>query len=147
MGMSEKTALRRRVTPSVPFTFEVEDANGDKFEQSFRLAYDLNAIALFEEVTGHNLLREIDVLFKNPSVTTITAMVWAGLQPYHADDFGSVEGLQIVRANLTLPQLTGALSKCIEAFLSQLPKEKADAIRKASEGTSEESPLANSPAQ
>jgi hypothetical protein len=139
--MSEKSVLRRRITPSVPFTFNVENADGSKLTHSVKLAYDLNSLALLEEASGCNLLRDMGLLFNNPSVSLVTAMVWAGLQINHAEDFGGKEGLELVRNFLTLPQLKDALTQCIEAFLSQLPKEKADAIKASAEGKQED-PLA-----
>ena len=53
----EKSPLRRRITPSVPFVLHVEDAEGT-FEQ-VPTCLRLNSMALFEEATGLNLFRDI----------------------------------------------------------------------------------------
>ena len=143
----EKSPLRRRITPSVPYTLSVENADGSTFEQSFKLSFDLNAITTFETVTGVSLLTNMGQILEQPSVATSTALFWVAILGNHPEWAGQ-EGLEILRSNITLDKLAGIRRACVDAFLTQLPKEKADAIRSkmaeaekaAAEGT--EIPLA-----
>jgi len=144
--MAEKSALRRRICPSVPFTLHVEDADGSSFDQSFRLAYDLNSMAAFDEITGKNLFRDLGTILDDPSIANVSALLWAALL-LNNPEYAGRAGLEVVRANLSLTQLKPALEACCEAFVSQLPKETADALRKQrAEGATEQSPLAQTPA-
>jgi hypothetical protein len=125
---SNKTPLRRRVTPSVPFTLQVEDAGGEKFTIGFQLAFDMNAFALVEEEIGLSMLTDIGEIFDNPTVKTITALLWAGIQEHHSE-FEGKNGLRAVRNLVTFGQAKAVLTACVEAFLTQLPKEQADRLR------------------
>lgn len=131
--MSETTSpLRRRLTPSVPFTLRVEDSDGSVFESSLRVAFDLNAFALYEDVTGINVLRDLGVVFDAPNVTILTALLWVGLRLYHPEYHG-IQGLETLRANITLANVKDVKAACTTAFLAQLPKEQADKLRKQAE--------------
>lgn len=142
--MSEKTPLRRRITPSVPFTLHVEDSDGSSFDQTFQLAFDLNAMAAFEEVTEINMLRNINKVLDSPSVSTLTALFWAALHVNHPEYAGH-EGLSVVRSNITLGNAKAALKACVEAFLSQLPSEQVEKIRAAQKAGAVIDPLAQGP--
>ena len=128
--MSETKALRRRVVQAFPYTLRVEDASGDAFESVFRIAYDLNAFTAFEEVTGINVMENLGVVFDKPSVPLTTALLWAGLQIYHPE-YAGAEGLETIRANVTLSQIRAVRVACSEAFLLSLPKEQAAKIRQS----------------
>jgi hypothetical protein len=146
--MPEKSAIRRRIVPSVPFTLSGEDEGG-KFELSFRLAFDLNAFTEFEEVTGLNALSNMHAVWDAPTVGTITALFWAALLKNHAEDYAGPQGLREVRSLLTFADCKPAFKACIEAFISQLPPEKAAEIRKRqkdiAEGKPVDVPLAEGP--
>ena len=139
-----KSALRRRITPSVPFTLRVEDGK-DIFEQSFRLSFDLNAFVLFEDTVGVNLLQNLSSIFDSPSVTTLTALFWVAIQENHPEYAGE-DGLQILRSNVTLSNLGDVRLACSQAFLAQLPAEQAAKIKADMEKQAAgETPLAPSP--
>lgn len=138
--MPDKSALRRRITPSVPFTLHVEDADGSVFEQSYLLAYDLNAMVAFEEVTGKNLFRQLGDILGDPSIANVSALLWAALL-LNNPEYGEPGGLQAVRSNLTFPQLKPALEACMKAFVSQLPKDAGDQIKKNAEATQADPPV------
>jgi len=127
-----KSPFRRRVTPAVPFILEVEDEAG-KQSLSFQLAYDFNAFALVEEMTGKSMLTEVGVLLGNPSVTNVSVLLWAALQLHHEEDFGGLSGLRNVRNLLTIETAGIALEKCSEAFVKQLSKEKREQLKRAQE--------------
>lgn len=119
-----KSALRRRITPSVPFTLHVEDANGDKFSISFRLSYDFKALTLVEELTGKSMLTEVaDVFNENPTVKNVSILLWAAVRENHPE-WADEDGFDAIRANLTLATAKEALAACTEAFVKQLPAEQ-----------------------
>lgn len=130
--MSEKSPLRRRITPSVPFTLVTEDVEG-KFETSFQLAYDLNSMALFEEATGLNMFRDVGRILAERSVTIVTALFWAGVQINHAADYAGSAGLALIRQNVTLVQMNTIMGACLKAFMTQLPKDTQERLRKEQE--------------
>lgn len=125
---TEITPLRRRITPSVPFTLRVEDVDGGTFESSFRVAYDLNAFSLFEETTGINVLQNLGIVFDKPSISLITVLLWVGIRLYHPE-YRGLDGLETLRANITMDTLSEVKTACTEAFLLSLPKEKAAKLR------------------
>jgi hypothetical protein len=122
--MSERPTLRRRITPSVPFTLTVEDTDGSKFSSSLRVAFDCNAFVAFEQETGINILRDLGVVFDRPNIRLLTALFWAGLQLNHPEYEGA-EGLDVLRANIGLSNIKDIKEVCTKAFLLQLPKEQA----------------------
>jgi hypothetical protein len=134
--------IRRRITPSIPFTMRVENADKSSFELDLRLSFDFNALALVEQKTGINMLTM--EVFDSPSVTTMSALLWAAIQENHPEYEGD-EGLSTVRSWLTLANTAEVFKALTDAFLATLPKEKADAVRenmkKAEEGNA---PLAES---
>lgn len=119
--------VRRRITPSVPFTLRVENQDGSSFELSLRLAFDFNALALVEEETGINALN--GEAFQKQNATVLSALLWAALQKHHPEYAGR-EGLEVVRTWLDLGNVTAVLDALTEAFLATMPKEKADILRK-----------------
>jgi hypothetical protein len=127
----QKSALRRRITPSVPFTLKVEDADGSKFELNFKLSYDFNAMALVEEKTGLSMMS--GEVFANPSAKKTTVLLWAGIQANNPDYAGD-EGLDAIGTLLNISTAAEALLAITEAFFAALPKEKADAIRASIKG-------------
>ena len=143
--MNQKSPLRRRIVKPVPLSLTYDDGNGGSFTEHYRLAFDLNSMALFEEETGMNMFKEIGTVLSTASVTVITALLWAGLQMYHSDYAGH-EGLEVIRANVVLPQFGAIMEACMEAFLEQLPKDQQEKIRAAANarvnGEVKETPLA-----
>ena len=142
-----KSPLRRRISPSVPFTLTFEDEQG-KASFSYRLAYNWNSLALVEEKLGKSMILDIGELFESPNVTTVSVLLWAALQENHADDYAGDEGLELVRQNLTIPEAKKALAACSDAYVKQLPEEQQERVRKlveaakAGEQVPEKSPLA-----
>ena len=122
-----KSQLRRRISPSVPFTLTFEDELG-KTSQAFRLAYNLNSLTLVEEKLGKSMLTDIGEVIDVPSVKNISVLLWAALQENHADEFEGDEGLELTRQNLTLAQSKEALNACSEAYVKQLPAEQQERI-------------------
>lgn len=144
--MPERTAVRQRITPSVPFILKVKDANKDAFEQSFQVAFDFNALCLVEKHLGINALTQFGKLLEEPSASAIVVLLWAGIQKNHPD-FDGDEGLEVLGANLTLESAKPAFAACLEALLAQLPEEQAAKIRAAREGQPVKSdPLPTAPA-
>jgi hypothetical protein len=132
--MSEiKSAVRRRITPSVPYTLDVESAGGDKFSLSFRLSYDLNALCEVEEALGKSMLTDLSDILDKPTIKVVTVLLWAALLENHSE-YSGPEGLAEIRNLITLPQLKPALAACMDAFVAQLPEAQRDRIRKQANG-------------
>ena len=141
-----KSPFRRRVSPSIPFILNVEDETG-KFSQSFRLCYDLNKLALVEQELGKSALLDIGELFDNPSVTSVSVLLWAAVQEYNPEYAGK-DGLEEIRYNLTIGTAKEAMDACREAFLKQLPAEQVARLKAIIEAriAGQPVPLATSPA-
>lgn len=139
-------SIRERIVPSVPFSISWEDETG-KNEVSFRVAFDLNAFTDFEEVTGLNALTDMGPVWDSPNIGTVTALLWAAIQLNHPEYVGTA-GLRALRRLLTVADCKAAFKACIEAFISQLPPEKAAEIRKRQKDIAEGkevAPLAQGP--
>lgn len=126
--MAAKDTLRRRITPPVLFTLKVEDETGSR-ELNVSLAYDLNAFTLVEEEIGLSMLTDLPLILDLPTIRSITVLFWAALQVNHEEDFGGAAGLRLVRSLVGYGDLVPVHEACVEAFIRQLPKEKADALR------------------
>lgn len=128
--MNQKSPLRRRITPSVPFTLQVEDADGSKFELNFKISFDFNAMSLVEETTGLSMMS--GEVFSEPSATKTKVLLWAGIQANHPEYAGK-EGLDTIGSLLNLDSGKDALLAITEAFFAALPKEKAAQLKAAAE--------------
>jgi len=51
----KETALRRRITPSVPLQLKMADENGETFTLDLRLSFDMNAGMAIQKRTGINI--------------------------------------------------------------------------------------------
>ena len=60
----------------------------------------------------------------------VTALFWAGVQINHAADYAGLEGLEILRSNITLPEFGPIMEACLMAFMTQLPKEKQAELKR-----------------
>lgn len=142
-----KSALRRRITPSVPFTLHWEDADNSKQSISFRLSYDLNALTLVEEQLGKSMFTEVGEVLDNPSAKNASVLLWAAVQENHPEYAGE-EGLHAIRSMLTVGSSKEAAVACSDAYLSQLPSDmvaKLKAIQAARAAGEQPVPLAPSP--
>lgn len=126
--MEEKSLLRRKETPFVPFALEVEDADGSLQTYHLKLAIDLNAQVTFELETGISMLTEMSRVWDTPSVNTTTALFWAALREYQPE-LSTHAALVSLRSNIAPNKLVAIHNACQEAFLRSLSKERADKIR------------------
>jgi hypothetical protein len=138
-----KSALRRRVAPSVPFVLEYSDASGT-YKEALQLSYNWNGLALIEEKLGKSTLLDIGELLDNPTATTLSVLLWAAVQENHPEYDGE-EGLATLRCNMTLATALAVRAACSRAFITQLPPEQVSAFEAAIAGTTP--PLAQSPAE
>jgi hypothetical protein len=123
-----KSALRRRVSASVPFILTYENEDGTKFSDSFRLCYDFNKLALVEEILGKSVLLDIGEILDNPSVKNVSVLLWAAVLENHPEYEGA-EGLETIRYNLTTWTAKEALTACTDAFMKQLPLEQQQRLK------------------
>ncbi len=143
-----KSALRRRISPSVPFTLTFKDETGD-VSQSYRLAYNFVSMSLIEErlsTPGHpvSMLTDAGEVFDMFTVKATAVVLWAALQEYQPEYEGQ-DGLEVVAQNLTVATAMGARNACFEAYISQLPEDQQEKVRKAREaGPTTEAPLVQS---
>lgn len=134
--------LRKRITPSTPFILSVVDADGGKFETSFQIAYDFNALCLIEKSLNINVLKQFASLLLEANAQTIAVLLWAGVQKNHPQ-YAGVEGLEIIGSNLTLESAKAAFAACIEALIAQLPVEMAAKIKASRAGNAVEATTAD----
>ena len=118
-----KSPFRRRVSGSVPFILNCEDADGTKFSQSFQLCYDFNSLALVEASLGKSMLTDIGEILDNPSVKNVSVLLWAAVQE-HNPEYEGPDGLREIRYNLTVGTAKEVLAACSQAFVKQLPAEQ-----------------------
>lgn len=123
-----KNALRRRITPFVPFSMTVEDADGGKFEVHFKLAFDFNSYALFEEKTGLSVLT--GGAFGKPSARNTLVLLWAAVQIYQPEYAGDT-GLSAIGSMLSLDMAPAAVAAVEAAFLASLPKGRLEELEAA----------------
>lgn len=139
-----KSAIRERITPFEPIELEVKNMDGSSFKLNWKLSYDLNAIAAFEDLLNINFLANISGVLSAPSVTQTTALFWVGLLE-HQPELNNVEGLRAVRKNVTLTNIGFVRDKVITAFLSQLPDEMRATIEEVAKAIAEGKPADTAP--
>ena len=129
--------LRKRITPATPFILSTVDAGGGKFDTSFQIAYDFNALCLIEKTLNINVLKQFAGLLVEANAQTIAVLLWAGVQKNHPD-YAGPDGLEVLCSNLTLASAKAAFAACITALVAQLPKEMADKINAQRAGNAAE---------
>lgn len=142
-----KSPLRRRISPSVPFTLTFEDENGTS-TSSYKLAYNWNSLALVEEQLGKSILLDIGEILENPSIRNVSVLLWAALQENHEEDFEGIAGLKLVRQNLTVGESRKTLDACSEAYVKQLSQEQQNMLKEiqaARAAGTDAPPLSESP--
>ena len=135
--MSQSTALKRRIAPSVPLKLQLDDDGGTNFVREFRLSFDFNAAALIEEKTGLNLLTA-EVWTSGLSSRSLSVMFWAAVLANHPeyafpDEHGEPtdEGLEIIRSYMDVGNTDAIHGALWDAYFISLPKEKREALEKA----------------
>lgn len=123
----KKTALRKRIVPSVPLVLELEDADGAKFIRSFSLSFGMRAIAEIEERTGLSVLR--GEIWKKLNAKTIAVMFWAAALESHPEfDTGDDTGLQAIFSYLDVANIGMVGDKLWESFFASLPARRQEEI-------------------
>jgi hypothetical protein len=100
-----------------------------KFEHSFKLCFDFNALALIEKHLGVNLLVQFSQIF-SISASSVSVFLWAAIQAQHPEYEGE-EGLAVVRSYLNIANFEAAAVKVQEAFKLSLNKEQLDRVEAA----------------
>lgn len=149
MASELKTAMRRRIAPSHQITLDLVDDDGSKFSRSFRLSFDMNVIVLIEEKTGLGLANgEIwDYLGEKmsrdpkkakreynaqPSIAVVVStMLWAAVLPHHGDEYGTDEGLAVIRSYMDISNFSQIAIELEKAFVATIPKDRLEALKKA----------------
>jgi len=112
------TALRRRITPSVPLRLTLTNDDGQEFSVEFRLSFDFNAMAEIEERAGVSMLD--GEIWKHLSARTLRIMFWASALHHHPE-FRSDEGLEVVGSYMD-PSNAGTIAEALErAFVASVP--------------------------
>jgi hypothetical protein len=117
-----KSPLRRRISPSVPFTLTFEDETG-VVSLSYKLAYNINSLVLIEEQLGVSMLTDCGEIVDSPTAKNVSVLLWAALQEYQPE-YEGLEGLENIRQNLTVSHTKDALNACFDAYVKQLPPEQ-----------------------
>ena len=115
-------ALRRRIAPSFPITLQLPEEDGSIVPQTFRLAFDFNAFARIEEVTGYSVLNG-DVWKHLSSDKVLSVMFWAALLA-HQPEYDSPTGLTTVRYLMDPGNADQIVEALIDAYILPLSGEK-----------------------
>jgi len=132
--MAKTTALRKRLTPSVPFTIEFTDTKGT-YRQPVQLAFDFNALAAVEEATGVNLLNNYLYIYKMDAIN-VSLFFWAALLAYQPE-YADKDGLEKVRSFLDFGNWEPAAIAVIEAFKLSLSPAQRQVIEDATKAVEE----------
>lgn len=137
-----KSALRRRVAPSVPLQISFSDEKGS-FTHSYRVAFNLNVLSEISEKTGLSALN-FDIWTKL-NAKVLLVMLWAALLPNHEefdtrdrDGHRTDEGLETIGSWFDGENQEKAASALWDAYLLYLPKDQADLLRKEREKAEKE---------
>lgn len=128
-GVYMAAQLKRRLTPSFPFTLEVETEAGIE-RLSLRLCFDFNALSLVEERTGWSLLT--GAIFSHLNASTTLTMFWASVLAYQPEY--AVEGGREVLGSMITHKNAQPVADAVEAcFVASLPPDQQARIAKAKE--------------
>jgi hypothetical protein len=143
--------IKKRIAPSVPLTLELTDDGGATFVRNFRLSFDFNAFARIEEKTG---LRMLGIaVWTQLSAKVLGAMLWAAVLAHH-EEYDTIDGqgqptedgLQVIRSYIDLSNADKIAEALWQAYLLNLPKDKAEMLRKARAEEEAKSKLPNAAA-
>jgi hypothetical protein len=134
MPEEKKSALKKRIAPSLPLKLELVDDNGSTFTRNFRLSFDFNALARIQEKTGIRMLGL--EIWGALSASVLSVMFWASVlanQPDYntVDEDGKPtdEGLEVIRSYMDMSNADQISDACWDAFLLGLPKDRAEKLR------------------
>lgn len=141
--MAKVTQLRKWLAPSVPYTISLEDQTG-KFEHSFKLCFDFNALSLVEKYLGVNLLEQFSAIF-NINATSVSIFFWAAAQAYQPEygvetsstcptcgqERTICEGLDVIRSFFTIGNFEPAALAVQEAFKLSLNPDQRKIVEAA----------------
>jgi hypothetical protein len=111
--------LKRRVAPSVALELELAQADEPPLRLTFRLAFDFNAIAAAEEVTGRNMLK--GDIWTDLTGATVGVLFWASLLA-HQPEFAEPGGLEVARSYLDMGNILDVGHAVEDAFLLSRPE-------------------------
>lgn len=137
------TGLRRRIAPSVALKLDLKDDSGENFTRNLRLSFDCNAMAMVQEETGWSMMS--GQIWDHLDEKTLSIMLHAAvlaLQP----EYGVENGLEVLRSYMDFSNAEQIAEALNEAFLIQLPAEKADEIRKKQKAAREKGENPTQPA-
>lgn len=126
------TPIQRRLAPCVLVALEFED--GQKLE--YKLAFDMNVLALIVEKTDLNLLDTREMWVKLDA-RVLGAMFWAAAT-VHQPELANDEGLVAMRSLLVGDNVDRAADALWDAYLLFLPPRQREAMRKMREKKAEE---------
>ncbi|VVB52225.1 Uncharacterised protein [uncultured archaeon] len=121
--------LKRRLTPSYAFTFEVEtDAGLERL--ALRLCFDFNALSLVEEKTGFSLLT--GAIFNHLTAGITLTMFWAAVIAYQPE-YAVAGGREVLGSMITHRNAGPVADAVEECFVQSLPPDQQERIRLAKE--------------
>jgi hypothetical protein len=122
------TALRRRIAPSIPFSLELAEDGGKMLKLELRLAFDFNALALVEEITGKSMLA--GEIWQTLTASNVSALFWASLLA-HQPEYEGKEGLAMVRSYMDAGNAAAITQAVTRAFVASLPPAQQEAMLNA----------------
>lgn len=119
------SAIKRRLTPFVPLTLEVENGDGTTFAVDLKLAFNMNTLAAIEERSKLNLLADVFSWMDNPK--SVIAVLWGATLVYHPQ-FDSDEGYAAIGEYMSLENRVDTIEALLKAYAYFVRKDKRQAF-------------------
>jgi len=118
-----ESAIKRRLTPSVPLSLDVENGDGSTFRVDLRLAFNMNVLAAVRERCKVNLLADVFGWIDDP--LAVKAVLWAACIPFQPE-FDSDEGFEAIGEYMTLENRNDTIEALLKAYTYFVRKDKRD---------------------
>ena len=121
----QDSAIKRRLTPFVPLTLEVENGDGTTFAVDLKLAFNMNTLAAIAERSKRNLLADVFSWIDDPQA--VIAVLWGATLVYQPE-FNSDEGYAAIGEYMSLENRVQTIEALLQAYAYFVRKDKRQAF-------------------
>jgi hypothetical protein len=121
----QDSALKRRLTPFVPLTLDVENGDGTSFNVDLKLAFNMNVLASVREKCGQNLLSDVFSWIDDPKA--VITVLWGATLPYQPE-YNSPDGLEAIGEYMSLDNRVATIEALLQAYAYFVRKDKREAF-------------------